>query len=285
MVKLSRCLILLLLFLIPASLRAGQRLPDQNGTFEVYVLEFPELASEAVARINDFRARAGDYLSRPALPPAVHEALSALVIQPPLSEDARLSAAAAAHARDMLSRGYFSHLSPEGLGPMERAASAGYPAAFVGESISALVFESPVPPEEALDRLLRSLFEDALSGRSPEGAPLIFPFYREVGAALSAGAVTVEGRDYYAYLLVVVFGLPEGLVPAEESRGFLLGRISAAGKVVILRPVSSEREVALPLLSDGSFFAPSLLPELYVIKSGETSRLIFVSPGKLTVVR
>lgn len=44
----------------------------------------------------------------------------------PLKWDDRLKAIARGHSEDMTERGYFSHDSPEGLGPTERAAKAGY---------------------------------------------------------------------------------------------------------------------------------------------------------------
>ena len=40
--------------------------------------------------------------------------------------DDRLGAIARAHSEDMTRRGYFSHDTPEGLGPMERIKRAGY---------------------------------------------------------------------------------------------------------------------------------------------------------------
>jgi len=50
--------------------------------------------------------------------------------------DARLTAAAEAHSRDMVDRDYFSHTSPDGKGPGDRAAAAGYPQ-WSGENIAA----------------------------------------------------------------------------------------------------------------------------------------------------
>ena len=44
----------------------------------------------------------------------------------PLNWDDRLSAVARAHSDDMTSRGYFSHDTPEGLGPSERITRSGY---------------------------------------------------------------------------------------------------------------------------------------------------------------
>ena len=45
---------------------------------------------------------------------------------PPLVEDAALSAIARGHSRDMVARDFFSHESPDGDGPNERAEKAGY---------------------------------------------------------------------------------------------------------------------------------------------------------------
>jgi uncharacterized protein YkwD len=55
----------------------------------------------------------------------------------PLAHNAQLQAAARNHSRDMATRGYFSHQSPEGAGPSDRARAAGYPSGFIGENIAA----------------------------------------------------------------------------------------------------------------------------------------------------
>jgi uncharacterized protein YkwD len=50
--------------------------------------------------------------------------------------DARLTTAARLHSQDMVDRGYFSHTSPDGEGPGDRAEAAGYPS-WSGENIAA----------------------------------------------------------------------------------------------------------------------------------------------------
>jgi hypothetical protein len=52
-----------------------------------------------------------------------------------LRADPRLNAAARAHSADMVARGYFSHTTPEGSDPGDRATAAGY-GPFVGENIA-----------------------------------------------------------------------------------------------------------------------------------------------------
>jgi len=54
----------------------------------------------------------------------------------PLIDDHRLDDAALRHARDMLSRGYFSHQSPEGKTVRQRAEAAGYSWQAIGENIA-----------------------------------------------------------------------------------------------------------------------------------------------------
>ena len=46
---------------------------------------------------------------------------------PALEYETRLETAAQRHAEDMVARKFFAHETPEGLGPAERALSAGYP--------------------------------------------------------------------------------------------------------------------------------------------------------------
>jgi uncharacterized protein YkwD len=53
----------------------------------------------------------------------------------PLKVDTRLQAAASAHAVDMVDRHYFSHTSPDGQDPSERAEAAGFPSG-AGENIA-----------------------------------------------------------------------------------------------------------------------------------------------------
>src|SRR6266480_2429130 len=55
---------------------------------------------------------------------------------PPLVWNAQLATAAAAHAKDMYTNNYFSHISPQGTSPIQRALQAGYTGSYVGENIA-----------------------------------------------------------------------------------------------------------------------------------------------------
>lgn len=55
---------------------------------------------------------------------------------PDLTWDARAAGVAMAHSADMLRRGYFSHDSPEGVGPFERLRKAGVTFSAAAENIA-----------------------------------------------------------------------------------------------------------------------------------------------------
>ena len=55
---------------------------------------------------------------------------------PPLTVDPRLTAAAQAHSSDMIARAFYSHTSPDGSQPWDRAAAAGASRRSIGENIA-----------------------------------------------------------------------------------------------------------------------------------------------------
>ncbi|PWI13406.1 stress protein [Streptomyces sp. Act143] len=77
--------------------------------------ELARTASEVVDRTNHERTRHG---------------------LPPLAVDPRLTAAAQAHSTDMIARAFYSHTSPDGSRPWDRAAAAGATRRSIGENIA-----------------------------------------------------------------------------------------------------------------------------------------------------
>ena len=71
---------------------------------------------------------------------------------PPLRRSPDLDRAAQEHARDLLARGYYEHVSPEGSTPLSRASAAGYTADLIAENLHQLT----APVEAVLDDWLRS---------------------------------------------------------------------------------------------------------------------------------
>ncbi|NOR04962.1 MAG: hypothetical protein GQ575_01480, partial [Deltaproteobacteria bacterium] len=72
----------------------------------------------------------------------------------PLAPNALLTEVARLHGEDMLQRGFFSHVTPEGLTPEDRVISAGYNATIVKEELGALAFISYLDPGEAAQMLM-----------------------------------------------------------------------------------------------------------------------------------
>jgi uncharacterized protein YkwD len=70
---------------------------------------------------------------------------------PELSVDAELTAAAEAHAEDMLCNDYLSHVSPDGSTPEDRVQAAGYDASLVVENLYALHPAYGGNPQSAMD--------------------------------------------------------------------------------------------------------------------------------------
>jgi hypothetical protein len=134
----------------------------------------------------------------------------------PLAPSERLNAVARAHCEDMLQRGFFSHITPEGLTPEDRVISAGHNATIVKEELAALAFNTFVDPLEAaqmfMDRLLIDSFNQ--SGNEEEPA-LLHKKVVEAGVAFSGGELIVGGEKVHAYVLCILLVRPEG--PGEET--------------------------------------------------------------------
>jgi hypothetical protein len=130
-----------------------------------------------------------------------------------LTEVARL------HGEDMLQRGYFSHITPEGLTPEDRVVIAGCDANVVREELGALAFISYLGPGEAAQMLMDALLWDSLIQRvTEEGPTLLNERVVEVGISLlggEGGELTIGGEQVHAYLLCVLLVRPDG--PGVET--------------------------------------------------------------------
>lgn len=89
-----------------------------------YVARCSVQAEDALRRINAARA-AGQRCGWRRMPPA-----------PPLRWNTSLLSAATAHSRDMASRNYFDHRSPEGRTVSERVTASRYKWKLVGENLA-----------------------------------------------------------------------------------------------------------------------------------------------------
>jgi uncharacterized protein YkwD len=104
---------------------APQPAPQPDTPSDEWPAAWSAWEDEVLARTNDTRAR-GVVCGGQSMPPA-----------PPVGPNGALRAAARGHSRDMATRNYFEHDTPEGAGPGARARAAGFSSSFVGENIAA----------------------------------------------------------------------------------------------------------------------------------------------------
>ena len=128
----------------------------------------------------------------------------------PLASNTLLTEIARLHGEDMIKRGFFSHVTPEGLTPEDRVLTAGYFAEIVREEMGALAFNSFMDPGEATQILMDSLLRDSLTQRlSVEESTLLNERAVEVGIALCAGETVIEGiGSINVYVLCIVTARP-----------------------------------------------------------------------------
>ena len=100
----------------------------------------------------------------------------------PLRGNGRLGAAAGAHARDMVARGFFDHVSPEGTTPESRARGAGYGGPHMSaaeticwgagaESTPAAIVRMWLASDGHRDIVLEPSFREVGIGVAPGGGP------------------------------------------------------------------------------------------------------------------
>jgi hypothetical protein len=134
----------------------------------------------------------------------------------PLAPNAVLTDSARHHCEDMIERGYFSHVTPEGLYPEDRVISAGYDADVVREELGALGFNTYLDPSEAARMLMDAFLRDSLmQSVAEEGLTLLNERVVEVGIALLGGELTIGEEQIRAYLLCVLLVRPDG--PGVET--------------------------------------------------------------------
>jgi uncharacterized protein YkwD len=105
----------------------------------VYVAADPPLVPVQVPSVLTGQTAAIDDAERVVLRNQMQELVNgvrALVALPALESAPKLDAIAQAHSQDMVSRGFFGHVNPDGDGPQERAAAGGWKGG-VGENVAA----------------------------------------------------------------------------------------------------------------------------------------------------
>lgn len=169
-------------------------------------------------------------------------------------------------------KGVITHIGENSSSPEDRAAQEGYNPLLVGESITLLAFESYIPPETALEFILEFLFKNALEWTSAESAPLLFPFYKDLGIAFLGGTIKYKGVPYNIYILGLLFGVTSDALSTSD---ILLGKIYYHGKNCKAFPlnfvqIEGINFVGVPIVKteswpDGTFYI--LKPRFYDLSS------------------
>jgi uncharacterized protein YkwD len=127
--------------------------------------------ADMLARVNAERAKAG---------------------RPALRLDPRLSAAAQAHAEDMMVHSYYDHSSLDGKTPLDRVRKTGYAPHIVAENIA----RGPFTVDEVMDDWMLS---------REHRANLLHPAFRDFGAGIVVGRNPAVG---YTVIWVQDFAAP-----------------------------------------------------------------------------
>lgn len=203
-------------------------------------------------RLNEARANPRATMTRLGIPEAtVRAALGQdgwLLDQglPPLAWNEQIRSAAEGHGRDMLSRVYYSYVSPEGRTLAHRLSMAGYAPLVEQETLGALVFSNPMALEAAVTILCDNMLRDELSGTPGVARNIFSPEFSEMGVALMAESVPLLAGQPYVYLLVADFSRP------TEERRFAVGRI-APGTSLVLRSRATWQWEEVAILPGNSF--------------------------------
>ncbi len=135
---------------------------------------------------------------------------------PPLFCDERLTQAAQGHIHDMLENLYYSHISLDGSGPLERIQAFGVNPLFWVESMGAVVFEDVIAIEEAAGLILDGLLIDAFNG-GKEGSPLLDHVLSHIGIGLIGGRLSLNGIDFNVFVLAADMIVPQVKDIASED--------------------------------------------------------------------
>jgi hypothetical protein len=122
-----------------------------------------------------------------------------------LDNDSRLTMACMDHMKDMFTREYISHISPDNSTPTDRALLYGYKG-YVDETILFIAFENYIKVEDAFRILINIAIKSTLSDNIDEGKHFNYPFYNNMGAALGVGELTIDNKPYHVYGMCLLFG-------------------------------------------------------------------------------
>jgi|GEM_PF-2879014 len=127
---------------------------------------------------------------------------------PPLARNPALDAAALAHLEDMVSRLYYGSISPEGLGPWDRAVAAGYSPIAVDEVLGLLGVVTFMESPQAVWTVFSQWVQAELAAEAAWPLRLLNPALCDVGVAFRPASVVLDGEVFNFYLAVVLLAVP-----------------------------------------------------------------------------
>ncbi len=175
-----------------------------------------------------------------------------------LRKDPGLYTAVTDHAQDMLDRDYFGHVSPEGLGPEDRARQAGYSPVFVKEYMSVFAFQNYIPAEQAALELFKSFFQDQVQDFKQGQASIFDHDSRDIGLCFQSGKLTLEGKKQNVYLFVLQYGAAQDVYLEESLMRLLNTARNDPGQA--LADYDIDQQEAIQVLGENSWVLDSTLP-------------------------
>lgn len=155
---------------------------------------------------------------------------------PPLLINEELSKAAAAKARDMFSKNYWAHNSPDGRTPWDFIIESGYAYTVAGENLAKNFSDSTG---------VVAAWMTSASHRDN----LLKPSYRDIGFAVVNG--TLNGEE--TTLVVQMFGAGSSLASAKPAGGQTFGAIDRSPGLAKAKPVVISEEALSATNSDKQY--------------------------------
>ncbi len=170
---------------------------------------------------------------------------------PPLALNAQLTTAAGLHGRDMFTRIYYSHVTPEGAGPLERVAATGYEALAADETLAILIFSGYVDLKLAVDFMVDTMIRDELVGTPGVKRNIFSREFTEAGIIFFAETIPLIEGQPYVYLFVLDFAAP--MTPQRYLVGLYDGTTE---RVPVMMPYATGKWSVQPVLVPGFFQVP-----------------------------
>jgi hypothetical protein len=126
----------------------------------------------------------------------------------PVFQNPILEKASMAMCEDMLSRGYFSMVSPEGVTPMDRVLAEGYPAGPVWADFGVLAFDFYLDALRGASTIFDQMMQEIMLGSTELAPTLLYPWLPDAGLAMCGGYFEIDGYVFYVYILSIILSRP-----------------------------------------------------------------------------